>query len=308
MTEAKLMKNQKISRRQLIAASGAATSLAVLAGCDKGASVLAGSHHESAATNEAAHSATERAEGVAGIQLYTLRDSMAQSVNSTLKAVAGIGYKEVEFAGYFDHSPAELRTMMNDLGLSAPSAHVDPGLVREDPESVIDAAAEVGHRYIVVAWLPQTERATIAQYKAWSEVFNRCGELCAARDMRFAYHNHEFEFETTDGQEPFQVLMDETDPTLVDFELDFYWVKKAGLNINDVLARNPGRFVMAHIKDMDSDGEMVSVGEGTIDFSSVLAAPEAANLKHLFVEHDNPDNSFRSASVSYFNFSKVLNG
>ena len=131
---------------------------------------------------------------VPGIQLYTLRAAMAMDVPGTLQAVAGIGYKEVEFAGYFDQSPQQVRRLLDDLGLVSPSAHVDAHDMHNNPEPLINAAKTIGHDYLTVAWLESKDRQSIDDYKRWADSFNRAGELCRQNGLRLAYHNHEFEF------------------------------------------------------------------------------------------------------------------
>lgn len=243
---------------------------------------------------------------VAGIQLYTVRDSMAEDVATTLKAIAGIGYREVEFAGYFDHSPAEIRRMLDDLGLVSPSAHVNAETVEEDPAPFVDAASEVGHDYLTIAWIQPENRQTIDDYKRWADVANRLGEACSRAGMRAAYHNHEFEFQALQGVEPFELLLAETDPELVYFELDFFWARFADQGVLDVIGRAPERFVMSHIKDMDAGRNMVSVGAGTIDFAAILADPVADSIRHCFVEHDNPEDPFRSAAFGHYSLKSIL--
>jgi sugar phosphate isomerase/epimerase len=274
-----------INRRELLMAT-AATGVVAAAG-------------ESVAAAEA----TPR---VAGIQLYTVRDSMAEDVATTLTAIAGIGYREVEFAGYFDQTPAEIRRLLDDLGLASPSAHVDGESARDDPAPFVDAAAEVGHDYLTIAWMRPENRKTIDDFKRWAEVANRLGESCRRAGMRAAYHNHDFEFQALGGQEPFAILLAETDPELVFFELDLYWTRFANQDIRAVIGRAPERFVMSHIKDMDAGRNMVSVGAGTIDFAGILADPVADSIRHCFVEHDNPADPFRSAAYSHHSMQSIL--
>ena len=165
---------------------------------------------------------------VPGIQLYTVRDAMATDVAETLQAIAGIGYREVEFAGYFEHSPGQIRQMLDRYGLAAPSTHMDARALRDDPMPLVDAAAEIGHDYVTVAWLNPEDRQSIDDYRKWAEVFNRVGETCRANGLRLAYHNHDFEFASMQGRVPFDVLLQETDADLVDFELDLFWVVTGG--------------------------------------------------------------------------------
>lgn len=243
---------------------------------------------------------------VAGVQLYTVRDSMAKDVNKTLQGIAGIGYQEVEFAGYFDHSAQEIREMLNRYGLSSPSSHVDGESVQDDPNAFVDIAAEIGHDYVTIAYMQEENRRTIDDYKHWAEVSNRLGEACKKNGMRAAYHNHDFEFRAVDGVVPFDILLNETDADLVDFEVDFFWVAEADQNIKKVLALAPERMTMSHIKDRNAAGDMVNVGDGEIDFAGILADPVAASIKHCFVEQDHPEDSFRSVAASHYVLKSIL--
>jgi sugar phosphate isomerase/epimerase len=245
-------------------------------------------------------------EHLPGIQLYTVRDSMATDVPGTLRAIAGIGYREVEFAGYGDQSAQQVRRLLDDLALRAPSSHVDARVLRQDPQPLIDMAGEIGHEYLTVAWLRAEDRQTIDDYKRWADIFNRVAEACRKSGLRLSYHNHDFEFQLLDGQLPFDILLNETDPHLMDFELDFFWVRKGGEDIVTVLNYAPERFTMAHIKDMDAQGNMADVGAGVINFKDILRNPAASGLRHFFVEHDNPPDPFKSAAISHLALASIL--
>ncbi|MGI9203773.1 MAG: sugar phosphate isomerase/epimerase family protein [Woeseiaceae bacterium] len=258
------------------------------------------------ATAGIAGTATAQSKRLPGVQLYTVRDSMATDVEATLRAIAGIGYQEVEFAGYFEHSARKIRDMLGRYGLVSPSTHVNAEAVRDNLLPFVDLAAEIGHDYVTIAWIQEQNRTTIDDYKQWAELFNRLGEACRQNGMRAAYHNHEFEFQALDGVIPFDLLLNETDPELLDFEVDFYWVREAGRAIRDVLALAPERMTMSHIKDMDASGDMARVGDGTIDFAGILAEPVAASIKHCFVEHDHPLDPFRSVAYSYYTLQAIL--
>jgi sugar phosphate isomerase/epimerase len=281
------MKNISLSRRQMLGSSAALGLSTLIA-------------------PTIAPAATDSKKQVPGVQLYTVRESMAKDVPGTLRAIAGIGYKEVEFAGYGDHSPQQVRGLLDDLGLQSPSSHVDAETMRDDPLTLIEKAAAVGNDYVTVAWLNPDDRKTLDDYKRWADTFNQAGEVCRQNGIRFAYHNHDFELLPIDGQLPYDILLGETDPALVDFELDFFWVRKAGQDIVNVLNKAPGRFTMAHIKDMDEQGNMVEVGTGVIDFESVLANEAASGLRHLFVEHDQPSNPFKSVAISHLTMVSLL--
>ena len=234
-----------------------------------------------------------------GIQLYTVRDEMAKSVPGTFQRLAQIGYSELEFAGYFDHEAKEISGLLDEHGLTAPSSHVPLELMQSELEKTIEFATAVGHRYLVVPWLAEELRQSIDQYRQTAATLNSIGEKCKAAGLTLAYHNHDFEFDVTDGEIPYDVLLNETDPDLVAMEMDVFWVTKAGQSPIQYIGDWPGRFPLWHIKDISSDGTMVDVGDGTIDFSALFEHRERAGLRHGFVEHDHPQDAFRSAEQSF---------
>ena len=233
-----------------------------------------------------------------GLQLYTIRGAMAKDFDGSLARVAEIGYREVEFAGYFGRSPQQVRAVLERLGLDAPAAHVPLEALRDDWERTLEAARTIGHRYLVVPWIP-AETRTSAGYRAVADLFNRAGEAARRAGLGFAYHNHDFEFVPVDGRLPYDLLLAETDPSLVKMELDLYWIGKGGRDPLDYFARHPGRFPMVHVKDADAAGRMVDVGRGRIDFGRIFARREQAGIRHFFVEHDDPAEPFDSIRASY---------
>lgn len=232
-----------------------------------------------------------------GVQLYTVRDLLSKNFEETIRAVAGLGYKELEFAGYYDRDPEDIRALLDELEVTAPAAHIGIDMLRGDLTGVIETARTMRHRYIVCPYLGQNER-TLEHYRAHAALFNEVGAACKEARMRFAYHNHEFEFIEIDGVVPYDLLLAETDPELVLMELDLYWVKYAKLEVADVFSKAPGRFPLCHVKDMGPDGGMMPVGEGTIDFAAIFAHSEHAGLRHYFVEHDHPEDAMQSIATS----------
>ena len=220
-----------------------------------------------------------------GVQLYTLREEMARDVPATLAAVAEAGYAEVETAGTGHLTPAQFAAALADAGLEAPSAHIPINVLNEQPDSALELASTIGYRYLVVPWLPP-ELRTLDGFKATAETLNRFGEQSARAGIQTAYHNHDFEFADIEGQQPFQLLLDACDPELVKFELDLYWSTHAGVDTAALLSNAPERFPLCHVKDRTANGDMVSVGDGEIDFPALFAA--GTGLEHYFVEHDNP--------------------
>jgi len=234
-----------------------------------------------------------------GLQLYTVRDQMKADFEGTLARVAEIGYKEVEFAGYFNHSPADVRAILDRHGLSAPSTHV--GDITPDAwKASLDAAHAIGHEYIVVPWIPEERRKTLDDWRKVAADFNRAAEAAHAAGIQFAYHNHDFEFPKLEGQVPYDVLLQNTDPRLVQLEIDLYWITKAGQDPLAYFARWPGRVPLVHVKDSAGPPEhkMVDVGQGKIDWKRIFAKQDQAGIKHAFVEHDQPPQPFEDIAVS----------
>jgi len=236
-----------------------------------------------------------------GVQLYTLRSLMENDVPGTLEAVAATGYNEVEFAGYFDHSPADIRALIDRLGLAAPAVHIGLPALRGDLDAQLAAAEVVGHQFIVCPWLDPAER-NAAGYRQLIVDLNRIGAVCKERGLQFAYHNHDFEFADMDGQLPFDMILKETDPDLVSIELDLYWITMGGYDPLAYFEKYPGRFKLCHVKDMaDMAGArgMAAVGDGEMDFGRIFAQSKQAGLEHYFVEHDNAADPVVSIQTSY---------
>lgn len=238
-----------------------------------------------------------------GIQLYTVRGEMERDFEGTLARIAAIGYKEVEFAGYFGRSPAAVRAVLDRNGLRAPAAHIGtPEVLTKDWEKTIENGKIMGHKYLIVAYLTEDQRRTLDDYRKWADLFNSAGETARKAGTRLGYHNHDFEFTPMEGKLPYDILIERTEPALVTMELDLFWITKGGQNPLAYFDRHPGRFEAVHVKDMDDSPQqrMVDVGRGKIDFARIFAAREKAGIRHFFVEHDNPEPSaLGSAKTSY---------
>src|SRR5947209_9076467 len=217
-----------------------------------------------------------------GLQLYTVRHQMAKDFEGAIARLAATGYREVEFAGYFGRTPRDVRALLDHHGLSAPSSHVS--LAPEQWRGALDAAPIVGHRYLVIAWIPPEERRTLDDYKRAAERLNRAATEAKAAGLQFAYHNHDFEFAPLDGKLPYDVLLAETDPKLVQLEVDLYWIVKGGQDPLAYFARWPGRFPMVHVKDSAGppENKMADVGAGTIDWKRIVAKQPQAGITHIF--------------------------
>jgi len=241
----------------------------------------------------------------AGLQLYTLRNEMARNFEGTLARVAALGYKEMEFAGYFNRTPAVVRQILDRYGLTSPAAHIQLQALRDDLDGEIERAAILGQKYIVVPILPADQRS-IADYQRAADDINRAGEAAKAVGIKLGYHNHSFEFELTDGRIPYDILLEETEADLVDMELDLYWIRNAGVDPVPYFEKHPGRFSMLHVKDMDEFGRMAEVGRGEIDFGAIFSHADGAGFKHFFVEHDQPGNGLASVAVSLYTLRNIV--
>ena len=249
-----------------------------------------------------------------GLQLYTVRDLMKQDFDGTLSKVAAVGYKEVEFAGYFDRSPKDVRAAVDRNGLTAPSAHIEYKNLGEKFPEVIEAAKVVGHEYLVNPWIDEEIRKQPDGWKQAAETFNRAGEACKKAGIQFAYHNHWFEFLPVNGKLPYDFLLTECDPNLVKMELDLCWITVGGQDPLKYFDRYPGRFPLVHVKDVkrippvtaggaqdfgSSMKDMTEVGSGIIDWKKIFAQSDKAGIKHYFVEHDNPKKPLESIKKSH---------
>lgn len=245
-----------------------------------------------------------------GLQLYTVRDAMQRDLPGTLARVAQIGYRDVEFAGYFGRTPAEIRALLEQNGLRAPSSHVGYPGTDAAWAKILDDAKAVGHEYVTCPWIPEEARGSADKYRRVADLFNRSAQKAKDAGLRFAYHNHDFEFKPLEGGAlPFDILLQSTDKSLVDFEMDLYWTVKGGQDPIAYLDRFPGRFALVHIKDATAAPErtMTDVGSGTIDFRGIFAhdADRGAHIKYFFVEHDQPADAMASITSSYQHLAKL---
>ncbi|HEV2860576.1 MAG TPA: sugar phosphate isomerase/epimerase [Pyrinomonadaceae bacterium] len=236
-----------------------------------------------------------------GMQLYTVRRELEKDFGGTLARVAALGYREVEFAGYFNRPPKEVRGLLDRHRLKSPAAHVPLVALRGNLQEMIDAAHLIGHKYLLVAYLPAEERRSLDDYRRHADLFNKAGELLNKAGLRFAYHNHDFEFAPTGGRVPYDLLLELTDPRLVKMEMDLYWTVKGGASPLKYFEKHPGRFHLLHVKDMDATPKryFTEVGRGVIDFKTVFAGAGRAGVRHYFVEQDEtPGPPFDSLKVS----------
>lgn len=244
------------------------------------------------------------------IQLYTIRDAVAENLEKSLERLAGLGFKQLEIYGYdgkfFGKTRKEFQSILKNTGLEVISSHHTTGVIHNskgtllnDWEKSVEDLHFIGSEYMVCSYLFEEER-TLEYYKKLPELLNKSGETTNKAEIAFAYHNHDFEFEKFDDKTVYDFILDNTDSDLVNMELDLYWISKAGFNPLTYFEKYPKRFPLWHVKDMKAGNkDFTEVGNGTIDFKTIFEAKEIAGLKYWFLEQDSSDKDiFESVEIS----------
>ena len=254
-----------------------------------------------------------------GVQLYTVRTDLQKDFDGTLAKVAGIGYKEVEFAGYFGRTPQQVKETLQRYGLVSPSAHLDYATVSNPDKwkQALDDAASIGQTFLVNPWIDESMRNEPGVWKRIADTYNTAGAAARAHGIQFCYHNHNFEFYPSagaDGRQPFDVLLESCDPTLVKMELDLCWISAAGKDPLAYFSQYPGRFPLVHVKGLRKVPaasatpvqidtvlpDVTDVGhDDVVDWKRIFAKSKEAGIEHYFVEHDVPKDPLASLKASY---------
>lgn len=255
-----------------------------------------------------------------GIQLYTLKDLITKNPELIIKKVSELGFKEIETFGYskgkfWGLHPENLRIELNRNKLKSSFGHYGlesmlSGNIDEIKE-VIEAAKILDQKCIVIPSIPEHLRKTNSAYIALAELMNKAGEICKHSGLNLAYHNHSFEFEKLENSEscPYEILLKHTEPGLVTFEMDIYWVVKSGINPIELFEKFPGRFELWHLKDMHKNDREINteIGNGSIDFKELLLYKELAGAKYFILEQENFEiDPFKSIKISHDYISKLL--
>ncbi|WP_433909936.1 sugar phosphate isomerase/epimerase family protein [Sphingomonas yabuuchiae] len=226
--------------------------------------------------------------GAIGLQLYTIRQLFSADPVKTLEAVAGIGYREIEYGGggYEAMDHAMLRRTQDRLGLKAPSIHVPYESLRDKFDASVAMAKTLGADTVVLPFMTNQHR-TEEGWNAALPNFNRFADGLKKAGLGFAYHNHDFEFTNKPGGVSlYDRLLQGTDPALVKVEIDLYWAIHAGEDVQALIRLLAGRIYAYHVKDARPDGSMTAVGAGKIDFASIFKLNRLAGVKHFYVEND----------------------
>ena len=262
-----------------------------------------------------------------GLQLWTVRRQIAKDPEGTLAKVAGIGYNSVELIGYengkfFGLTPAQFSALLQKYQLKTPSGHYGGTmnyLTKGDSAELQDniaAAAAMGHHYIVVPFLTDNMRTSLDDYKKLAGKLNIAGAAAKKAGLKLAYHNHDFEFKDWGGgQTGFDIFLKNTDPSLVFFEMDMYWVTRAGHDPIQLIKDNPGRFAMWHLKDMSQkmppsytvEGQQyyAEVGSGIIDYKDIFRHKKESGMEFFYVEQDETSEPVFDAITKSYHYVKT---
>lgn len=235
-----------------------------------------------------------------GLQLYSLREHLSLGLPTIIEKITKIGYRELEPFGfrdgkYFGITPAEFKKILDANGMSSPSGHYEFNTylsksgTADDVKPLIDAAKAMDHTHIIVPHLHDSLRTSIDDYKRITEKLNEAAVLCKSAGLKLAYHNHDFEFKDYNGQNGLDIMLSDTDQSMVDFEMDIYWVVRAGQDPVSLFNKYPGRFTYWHVKDMSKSDRTknTEIGSGSIDFKTIFANGKKAGIKHYILEQEN---------------------
>ena len=233
------------------------------------------------------------------LQLYTVREHTERDMPDTLRRVAGIGYPAVELAGFGGLHATDLRAVLDESGLRASGAHVPLEDWNRDPGAVIADMHAMGSSHAIIPFVAPEDRNE-AFTRRLAEDCNRWGELCRSEGITLSYHNHDFEFARMGETTMWEVLVAETDPALVHFELDLYWIKYGGADPETVLRDVGDRVSLVHLKDMAPDDTRsdLPVGEGTMPWPGLLETADEIGVEWYVAEQDNPRDAMEDVATS----------
>ena len=264
-----------------------------------------------------------------GLGLFSVPRGLNDDLKGTLDMLASIGFQELEVfgpyaftnektkqewavtsqmlgfntSGFYGHTPEDFSLMVKDRGMHIPSMHTDIETLQHNMSELAQAARTIGATYVVLPALPQAYRTNIDAYKRSADLFNEIGKNAREEGIRFGYHNHGYGLKPWGEVRPIDIILDQTDPDLVFFEMDLFWTTAGGIDPIELLDKHPNRYKLLHIKDMkpitefEGDGSnpqqwyglfpnMTSCGQGDIDLEGIIKTSKKNGVEHYFVEHD----------------------
>ncbi len=277
-----------------------------------------------------------------GIQLFSIPKMLSEDYLGGIKMLSELGYKELELygpfpfsdernkkrwndvskmlgfsgSGYFGKTAQDVKKMLGDYGLSTPGTHTDLDTLENNMGALSEAANTMGWKYVTLPAIPDERRKTLDDYKRIADSFNKIGESAKKSGIRFGYHNHGYGIKPTDGQIPLEIILKNTDPNLVFFELDIFWTTCGGADPIELLSKYPNRYKMLHLKDMKEKKQfegnggdasqwipmfrhMASAGDGILDLKGIVKKAKEIGVEHFFVEQDmvaNPQVALKRSS------------
>jgi sugar phosphate isomerase/epimerase len=227
-----------------------------------------------------------------GIQLWSVKQALGKDPLAVLKQLSENGYKKIEsFEGpkgmFWGMKNTEFKKVMDDLGMNIVSSHCNDTGNLATFERKAAEAGEIGMKYLICAY--KGPQKSLDNFKKFTEEFNSCGEIAKKHGLRFAYHNHDYSFKAMDGVVPQDLMINDTNPDLVDFEMDMYWTVAAGVDPVAYMDKHPNRFKLVHVKDLTKTAtghESCVIGKGTIDYKTLLPKVAKRGVQHMIVEQE----------------------
>jgi len=241
-----------------------------------------------------------------GIQLWTVKEEAAKDLEGTMKKLYAIGFRQIEFAGFYGKTAAEIGALMKGIGFTLVSMHAGADDIAAKGDSIIADAKTLGLKYIICSspmsdaakakleWAKKMDALDLGDWKMNAELFNKFGKTVKAAGLQFGYHNHHTEFKKFGASTAYDTLMGSTDPDLVKIELDVGWAVAARQDPVALLNKYKGRVVALHVKDIGKladdphQSTTVAVGEGIIDWKKVISTAKANGTKTFFYEQEEP--------------------
>lgn len=262
-----------------------------------------------------------------GIQLYSVRDALREDFEDTIKKIAKMGYNyvegfEYENGGWFGKNPKGMKEILKDWNLKMPSSHytldgtkhfdAKTNMITDEVKKMIEDSLKVGQRYLISPWMEKEDRKDLDTLKKFCEKLNKCGEYCKSMNLRFGYHNHWFEFDKVGGEMIYDVMLKNTDPQFVTFEMDVCWATYAKQNPVEWFKKYPKRFELLHMKDLIDGAETHEdatciIGKGIVDFPDIIANASKGGVKMYIVELETYEkSSVEDIKVCHKNLRKLL--